>query len=193
MINVSVPNLDAVLNELSKELSKVTTDKFVTVGVHQDDNARPDDTMTNARLGAIQHFGADIQHPGGTPYTIGSDGTARFVSKSYTGVLAGVTQPHTITIPARPWLDVGVASASQEIVDTIADAIEDGEPMDVTLNRVGLVAVAGVQDYMDELSTPGNAPSTIAKKGVDNPLIDTGELKQSVTYKITNTKPSEGI
>ena len=156
MININVPNLDAVLNELSKELSKVTTEKFVTVGVHQDDNARPSDTMTNAQIGALNHFG-------------------------------------TSDIPARPWLDVGVASASQEIVDTIADAIEDGEPMDVALNRVGLVAVAGVQDYMDELSTPRNAPSTIAKKGDDNPLIDTGEVKQSVTYKITNTKPSEGI
>lgn len=156
MINVSVPNMDKVLNDVSKELAKVTTDKFVTVGVHQDENARPSDTMTNATLGAIQHFGNE-------------------------------------RIPARPWLDLGVASSSQEIVDTIADAIEDGEPMDVALNRVGLVAVAGVQDYMDELSTPGNAPSTIAKKGADNPLIQTGELKQSVTYKITNTKPSEGI
>lgn len=156
MINVSVPNLDKVLNDVSKELAKVTTDKFVTVGVHQDENARPSDTMTNARLGAIQHFGNEH-------------------------------------IPARPWLDVGVASASQEIIDTIADAIDDGEPMDVALNRVGLVAVAGVQNYMDELSTPANAPSTIANKGTNNPLIDTGELKQSVNYKITNTKPTEGI
>lgn len=156
MINVSVPNLDAVLNELSKELSKVTTDKFVTVGVHQDDNARPDDTMTNAQIGALNHFGTE-------------------------------------NIPAAPWLDVGVASVSQEIIDTVDEGIEDGESMDIVLNRVGLVAVAGVQDYMDELRTPSNAPSTIAKKGADNRLIDTAELKQSVTYKITNTKPSEGI
>lgn len=155
MINITVPNLDKVMNDISKELAKVTTDKFVTVGVHQDDNARPDQA-NNAQIGAMNHFGTD-------------------------------------RIPARPWLDVGVASASQEVLDTIAEAIEDGEPMDVALNRVGLVAVAGVQNYMDELSSPANAPSTVKRKGTDNPLIDTGELKQSVNYKITNTKPSEGL
>ena len=42
MINITVPNLDQVMSDISKELAKVTTDKFVTVGVHQDDNARPD-------------------------------------------------------------------------------------------------------------------------------------------------------
>ena len=155
MINITVPNLDQVMSDISKELAKVTTDKFVTVGVHQDDNARPDQA-NNAQIGAMNHFGTD-------------------------------------RIPARPWLDVGVASASQEVLDTIAEAIEDGEPMDVALNRVGLVAVAGVQNYMDELSSPANAPSTVKRKGTDNPLIDTAELKQSVNYKITNTKPSEGI
>lgn len=155
MINITVPNLDQVMNDISKELAKVTTDKFVTVGVHQDDNARPDQ-VNNAQIGAMNHFGTD-------------------------------------RIPARPWLDVGVASASHEVLDTIAEAIEDGEPMDVALNRVGLVAVAGVQNYMDELSSPANAPSTVKRKGTDNPLIDTGELKQSVNYKITNTKPSEGL
>lgn len=155
MINITVPNLDQVMNDISKELAKVTTNKFVTVGVHQDDNARPDQA-NNAQIGAMNHFGTD-------------------------------------RIPARPWLDVGVASASQEVLDTIAEAIEDGEPMDVALNRVGLVAVAGVQNYMDELSSPANAPSTVKRKGTDNPLIDTGELKQSVNYKITNTKPSEGL
>lgn len=155
MINITVPNLDQVMNDISKELAKVTTDKFVTVGVHQDDNARPDQA-NNAQIGAMNHFGTD-------------------------------------RIPARPWLDVGVASASHEVLDTIAEAIEDGEPMDVALNRVGLVAVAGVQNYMDELSSPANAPSTVKRKGTDNPLIDTGELKQSVNYKITNTKPSEGL
>lgn len=155
MLNVTVPNLESVLNDITKELSKVTTDKFVTVGIHQDDTARPDQA-NNAQIGAMNHFGTD-------------------------------------KIPARPWLDVGVASGSQEILDTIADGIEDGEHIYPIMNRVGLVAVAAVQNYMDELSSPGNAPSTIKRKGDDNPLIDTGELKQSVTYKIRNNKPSEGL
>lgn len=156
MISINVPNFDKVRDELNKALSKLKTDDFVTVGVHESDNARVGDTMTNARLGAIQHYGND-------------------------------------RIPARPWLDTGVASVTPDIVDTITDGIEDGLGMDQILNRVGVVTVAGVQNYMDELDTPANAPSTVAKKGDDNPLIDTGELKQSVTYGITSSKPSEGL
>lgn len=156
MISINVPNFDQVRDELNKVLSKLNTDKFVTVGVHESDNARGGDTMTNAQIGAINHFGND-------------------------------------RTPARPWLDTGVASATPDIVDTITDGIEDGLEMDQILNRVGVVAVAGVQNYMDELDSPANAPSTIAKKGDNNPLIDTGELKQSVTYDITNSKPSEGL
>ena len=33
-----------------------------------------------------------------------------------------------------------------------------------------------------------NAPSTIRKKGVDNPLIDTGRLRRSITFKLINKK-----
>lgn len=155
MINITVPNLDKVINDISKELNKISSKRYITVGIHQDDNARPDQA-NNAQIGALNHFGTD-------------------------------------RIPARPWLDVGVASGSQEILDTIADGIEDGEHIYPIMNRVGLVAVAAVQNYMDELSSPANAPSTIKRKGDDNPLIDTGELKQSVTFKIRNNKPSEGL
>lgn len=156
MISINVPNFDKMRDELNKALNKLNTDKFITVGVHESDNARGGDSMTNARLGAIQHYGNDH-------------------------------------IPARPWLDTGVASGTPNIVDTISDGLEDGLEMDQILNRVGVVAVAAVQDYMTEIDTPPNAPSTIAKKGSANPLIDTGELKQSVTYDITNSKPSEGL
>ena len=38
-----------------------------------------------------------------------------------------------------------------------------------------------------------NAPSTIAKKGSSNPLIDSGAMRQSVTYSVSPTKPSEGL
>ncbi|QGH75045.1 hypothetical protein RostovM3_00035 [Vibrio phage Rostov M3] len=58
---------------------------------------------------------------------------------------------------------------------------------------MGVVAVAGVQNYIDELRSPANAPSTVERKGADNPLVDTGEMKQSVTYNIQTGRPSEGL
>lgn len=198
MININVPNFDKVREELTKALNKLKTDSFVTVGIHESDNARAGDNMTNAKLGAIQHYGGSINHPGGTSYGYASEknmiaGKVRFLKTGTGHAEMGVTGAHVITIPPRPWLDTGVASVTPEIVDTIADSIADGEPMEQILNRIGVVAVAGVQNYMDELKSPPNAPSTIAKKGSNNPLIDTGELKQSVTYAITSKKPTEGL
>ena len=94
-------------------------------------------------------------------------------------------------IPARPWLDVGVKTGVKDYVSILKD---NGDDLDNALNLVGLVAVGKVQQYMIELKTPKNAPSTIKrKKGVDNPLIDNGALMQSVTYSITNEEVKEGL
>lgn len=96
-------------------------------------------------------------------------------------------------IPARPWLDVGVNESSELYLDTISDGIASGTASMTVLNQVGALAVGSVQSYMTDLSDPPNAPSTIAAKGSANPLIDTGELRQSVTYTIINAKPKEGL
>lgn len=96
-------------------------------------------------------------------------------------------------IPPRPWLVPGVESAHRDIVDTIADALERGLKPDQTLEQIGLIAVGATQEYITDLRTPPNAPYTIEKKGSDNPLIDTGSMRASVTHKVTSEKPTEGI
>lgn len=108
--------------------------------------------------------------------------------------LGAIQEFGTETIPARPWLVPGVESATQEILDTIQEGIEEGRDPAQTLNRVGLVAAGEVQMYITELRTPPNAPSTIAAKGSDNPLIDTGAMRASVTYQIQRgPMPEEGL
>lgn len=96
-------------------------------------------------------------------------------------------------IPARPWLIPGVQSATQDIIDVIADGLEGGLTPDQTLNQIGAVAAGATQQYITDLQTPLNAPSTIEKKGSSNPLIDTGSMRASVTWKVTSDKPTEGI
>lgn len=96
-------------------------------------------------------------------------------------------------IPARPWLDTGVESGTQDILDTIRSGAGKGLPLDAVLEHVGVVAAGAVQEYMTDLRTPPNAPSTIERKGSDNPLIDTGAMRQSVSYAVTREKPTEGI
>ncbi len=70
--------------------------------------------VSTAPHAAIQELGGTINHPGGTPYFIGSDGKAVFVSKQGAGAFHGlpVTKPHTITLPERPYMrPAGVKNA----------------------------------------------------------------------------------
>jgi len=64
------------------------------------------------------------------------------------------------------------------------DDVLDGRSPDRSLRRLGSVAVGDVQRTIRDIKQPPNAPSTIRKKGSDNPLIDTGRLRQSIEYAI---------
>jgi hypothetical protein len=56
--------------------------------------------------------------------------------------------------------------------------------MDATLSKLGIMAQGDIQGEITSLSTPPNAPSTIRRKGSSNPLIDSGEMRGAVTYKV---------
>lgn len=96
-------------------------------------------------------------------------------------------------IPERRWLDVGVESGKAEYVETLAEGVAKGTAPSRVLAQVGNLAVGYTQKYIDDFTTPANAPSTIAKKGSSHPLIDTGAMKQSVTFVMQNKKPEEGL
>ncbi len=198
VVKVTVTGAQKAQADIQKALREFMTDKFVTVGIHEDAGAHESDEITNASLGATLHFGANIDHPGGTSYGFASEaaaerGEVRFLKTGTGFAELGVTKPHKINIPARPWLDVGVASGNQDYIKIIADGLKRGQNPDQMLNMLGVVAVAKVQQYMTELRSPPNAPSTIKKKGSSNPLMDSGALRQSVTSKITTGKPEEGL
>lgn len=192
-INLKMIDFQKAQDEISKALGAMTTGKFVTVGIHESAEQPEGAGITMAQLGATQHFGADINHPGGTRYQVGSDGMATFVRNDFTGPVTGVTQPHKIKIPARPWLDVGVASGNKEYIEIIGEGLAKQEDPVKILNQVGNVAVGYTQQFMTNLQSPPNAASTIAQKGSSNPLINTGAMRGSVTYALSETKPEEGL
>lgn len=157
VLKITVSGVQDAKSAIAKELREfMKGSHFVTVGVHDDAGMHPDSSLTNAQVGAYNHFGTD-------------------------------------RIPARPWLDVGVETGNEEYLKIIEEGLSNGEPLEMILERVGIVATGKVQDYMTLLSDPPNAPSTVRKKKSANPLIDTGALRQSVTSKVTAKKPSEGI
>lgn len=52
------------------------------------------------------------------------------------------------------------------------------------LQKLGLTAVGDVQQQIVDIKDPPNAASTIAAKGSSNPLIDTGRMRQSVSFVV---------
>jgi len=196
MINVSVTGLQEAQSALRKEIEKLVADKkSVLVGIHDDAGDVDGGDLTMAKLGAILHFGADIDHPGGTSYGYKTKkdqetGRVSFLKKGAGVLEIGVTKPHKIKIPPRPWLDVGVKTGVKDYVSILKD---NGDDLDNALNLIGLTAVGKVQQYMTELKSPPNAKSTIRKKKSANPLINNGALRQSVTYSITSEEVREGL
>jgi hypothetical protein len=59
------------------------------------------------------------------------------------------------------------------------------------LGLVGLEVQKDIQARITELRDPPNADATVAAKGSSNPLIDTGRLRQSVTFDVVTVKPED--
>ena len=102
-------------------------------------------------------------------------------------------------IPARPFLQPAVeegAPVYRRLAEIMLPKVLSGEmEMQTLLEQMGMLAEGHVKQKITDLRTPPNAQSTIDKKGSDNPLIDTGALRQSIRYVIDDgTDPlEEGI
>ena len=91
-------------------------------------------------------------------------------------------------IPARPWLKEGVAegiSKYQQFADANVIKVMLGE-MDgaVYHNTLGELGKAEVQKYIRNGDFVPLAAATIERKGSSKPLIDTGQMRNVITYEV---------
>jgi hypothetical protein len=96
-------------------------------------------------------------------------------------------------IPARPFLGPGVERAVPQLSSLLTAGARRalaGDPgaANQALQRVGVVAVGEVQSYMSSGDFAPLQPETIRRKGSSRPLIDTGQLRQAVTYSVRPRK-----
>ena len=97
-------------------------------------------------------------------------------------------------VPARPFLVPGVRDARLAIVRRLADASRaalDGSDrrVDQNLNAAGLTAQASVRNKITDGPFLPLAPRTLAQRRArgrtgERPLIDTGQLRNSINYVI---------
>jgi hypothetical protein len=88
----------------------------------------------------------------------------------------------------RAWFDQNAAALQDTAERLLGQVVEGKISGRAALETIGGYVVTHVQAYMVDLKTPPNAPSTIARKGSSNPLIDTGQLKDAITWRVVGAK-----
>lgn len=89
----------------------------------------------------------------------------------------------TNTVPERPFFRISNNENSGSYASILREAASRGQYR-TGLAVCGQKAVGDIQESIVSLSDPANAQSTIERKGSSNPLIDTGRLRQSVSYEL---------
>ena len=90
---------------------------------------------------------------------------------------------------ARPFLAVPLAEHGPQWAQALRKAARQmlaADPIGAhtTIRRLGVVGVGQIQSLIVGYGWAPNAPWTIAAKGSDRPLIDTGRLRQSIRASV---------
>lgn len=102
----------------------------------------------------------------------------------------------TSTIPARPAITIALLR-NEAVLKRLRARLAKGLlmeklTMDQALALLGEAAVGMVKQEIADGVPPPNAPSTIARKGSSKPLIDTGQLRNSITYAVRDSTKTGG-
>lgn len=104
-----------------------------------------------------------------------------------TGLHLKSTTTH-ITIPERAFLRNGYDESKDEIIAqaeaVLGDVIGGKMSEDLFFEMIGILMKSRIQDYARDLDSPPNHPYTVEKKGSSNPLVDTGDMIGSISYKV---------
>lgn len=97
-------------------------------------------------------------------------------------------------IPARPWLRPGIRSGTPDYVRlnrrNLLAIVRGTMTQDTALKQLGAMATGKVQTFLrNSANFKPLKEATIKAKGSDKPLIDTGQLMQSVTFEVVDKKP----
>lgn len=185
---------DALRKRLDDIKAKLGAGEVLRLGFLEG-STYPDGTPT-AQIAAIQEFGATIKveaHQTTIFRKVDKSGefmkNGRFVRQNLSNFATTHNVPeHTVTIPARPYFrhmieakspGWGVAMA-KNLKATDYDAAQ-------TLKRMGEGIKGQLQQSIRDFDEVPLARSTIARKGNDKQLIETGHMVSSADYEVTGT------
>jgi len=86
-------------------------------------------------------------------------------------------------IPIRSFMRTTVHEKETEWANQTSRLIESGMSADKVMETMGAVIRGDVQVKIKDIMEPPNSPATVKRKGFNNPLIDTGLMLQSMSFK----------
>ena len=117
---------------------------------------------------------------------VGFFSTAKYEDGTPVAAVAAWNEFGTETIPERPFFRNALAE-SERSVGRVLQAGLDTKKMVVDeqlAGRVGAHVQGQIQESITALKEPPNAPSTVRAKGSSDPLMDTGTLRNSVSWEV---------
>ena len=96
----------------------------------------------------------------------------------------------SVTIPERSFLRAGFDACHEKVVGQIEKALGqyliNGMQIDTILKQCGMELASQIKKYARDLRSPPKSRITVSSYGggKDNPLLKTGEMIQSITYRI---------
>lgn len=93
-------------------------------------------------------------------------------------------------IPQRDPLRPPLVANAQRYTDLLAlglkNALANGTDPKLVYEKIGIVATNDVKDYFITGNFKALSEKTIKAKGSSKPLLDTGELRNSISYEVRN-------
>ena len=90
--------------------------------------------------------------------------------------------PRKVITPAMNQPETRTAMA-QAMANAVQEAW-DGKDPSPFLKKAGKTGADGIRAYIDSHIPPPNSPATVARKGFDLPLYDTGTLYRAFDYEV---------
>lgn len=115
---------------------------------------------------------------------IGFFESARYPNGTLVAKVARYQEFGTLRIPMRPFFRNAIQNNTKKWFSTMQQGLKQGKDLKDALSVAGAIASSDISLSITQTNTPPNAQSTIKAKGSTNPLIDTGLMRRSVTYKV---------
>lgn len=172
--------------DLKERLNELKS-KDLLVGIPQEKASRPgDEGVNNAELAYFHTHGVRNIDMRRAMQPELNAGTA--YSKAHQMYIEANGSP-LWNSPPRPIIEPAIKHYQKEIAQLLKDVLEralEDRDFNYLLKKAGMAAQNYVRDWFTNPANgwAPNSPDTIEKKGSDRPLIDTGELRKSITYVI---------